>query len=321
MDKNTYLCGQLSEDMKKYLLNLQVIAAEQIHQRYVLIRLTDSQPLPPMQPGQFVEVRVDGSPHTFLRRPISINFVDDVKNELWLLVATVGEGTRYLAQLKPGGHLNCMLPLGRGFTIDHSLLTIDHSPSGIDHSLLTIDHSPSGIDHSDAQPMVNGQWSMVNGQRLLVGGGVGVAPLLYLGKVLSDAGAPPTFLLGARTATDLLLLDEFRRYGRVEVTTEDGSMGQKGFVTNHSILSDEAFGMIHCCGPTPMMKAVAAYARQKGICCEVSLENLMACGLGACLCCVEKVRRHDADGQLHEHNVCVCKEGPVFNVEELRWHN
>ena len=70
-----------------------------------------------------------------------------------------------------------------------------------------------------------------------------------------------------------------------------------------------------------MMKAVAAYARQKGICCEVSLENLMACGLGACLCCVERVRRRDAHGELHEHNVCVCKEGPVFNIDELLWHN
>ena len=271
--------------MKKYLLNLQVIAVHQIHQRYVLIRLTDSQPLPPMQPGQFVEVRVDGSPQTFLRRPISINFVDKEKNELWLLVATVGDGTRRLAQLQPGDQLNCMLPLGRGFTT----LNVER---------LTI-------------PV----------PRLLVGGGVGVAPLLFLGKVLHESGQEPTFLLGARSKGDLLLLDEFRRFGRVLVTTEDGSEGERGFVTNHSVWQNESFGLIQCCGPTPMMKAVAAYASRKGIACEVSLENLMACGLGACLCCVEKVRQRDANQQPIINNVCVCKEGPVFNIEELLWQD
>ena len=86
--------------MKKFLLDLSVKSVEQIHQRYVLIKLTDEKPLPKMLPGQFVEVRVDGSPATFLRRPISINYVDEAQNELWLLVATVGEGTRRMASLK-----------------------------------------------------------------------------------------------------------------------------------------------------------------------------------------------------------------------------
>ena len=103
--------------MKKYLLDLRVKSVEQIHQRYVLIKLTDEKPLPEMLPGQFVEIRVDGSPNTFLRRPISINFVDTEANELWLLVAAVGDGTRKLAQLKPGDMLNCLLPLGNGFTM------------------------------------------------------------------------------------------------------------------------------------------------------------------------------------------------------------
>ena len=106
-------------------------------------------------------------------------------------------------------------------------------------------------------------------------------------------------------------------------------MGEKGFVTNHSVLQNEHFDMIQCCGPTPMMKAVARYAREKGIECEVSLENLMACGLGACLCCVEKVK---VSGETAQHtetsnlksltsNVCVCKEGPVFNINRLLWQN
>ena len=260
--------------MKKYILDLQVKSVERVHERYVLIRLTDDKPLPEMLPGQFVEVRVDGSSTTFLRRPISINFVDKQANELWLLVACVGDGTRRLAELKAGDTLNCVLPLGNGFSLPCD--------------------------------------DVAGHRTLLVGGGVGVAPLLYLGKVLKEKGLEPTFLLGARSAKDLLMLSEFEKYGRVLVTTEDGTMGEKGFVTNHSVLQQEQFDMIQVCGPTPMMKAVARYANEKGIECEVSLENLMACGLGACLCCVEKTK---------EGNLCVCKEGPVFNIKRLLWQS
>jgi dihydroorotate dehydrogenase electron transfer subunit len=97
----------------------------------------------------------------------------------------------------------------------------------------------------------------------------------------------------------------------VFLTTEDGSAGERGFVTQHSLLGRETFDSIATCGPKPMMMAVARYARQADTPCEVSLENMMACGLGACLCCVEP----DAEG----HNVCVCKEGPVFNINRLSW--
>ena len=257
--------------MKKYILDLKVRSVEHLNERYVLIKLTDEQQaLPEMQPGQFVEVRVDGSPSTMLRRPISINFVDRSANELWLLVAAVGAGTRCLTQLQAGDTLNCVLPLGHGFTM----------PQRADERLL------------------------------LVGGGVGVAPLLYFGACMLAFGATPTFLLGARTASDLLLLDEFRRYGEVFVTTEDGSMGEQGFVTNHSVLQQQCFNRISTCGPKPMMVAVARFAELAGIPCEASLENLMACGLGACLCCVEKT----IDG-----NLCVCTEGPVFDTKRLLW--
>ena len=255
--------------MKKYILDLTVRSVENLSPKHVLIKLTDYQPLPEMLPGQFVEVRVDGSPTTFLRRPISINFMDKERNELWLMVAMIGDGTRQLGRLQAGDTLNCVLPLGNAFTM----------PSAKDEKVL------------------------------LVGGGVGVAPMLYLGSVLHAQGIQPTFLLGGRTAQDLLELDIFNKYGRVSVTTEDGSLGEKGFVTNHSVLN-EHFDRICTCGPTPMMKAVAHYAKEHDITCEVSLENLMACGLGACLCCVEKTT---------EGNLCVCKEGPVFNINRLLW--
>lgn len=118
------------------------------------------------------------------------------------------------------------------------------------------------------------------------------------------------FLLGARTGNDLLELEDFKRYGEVYITTEDGSMGEKGFVTQHTLLQARSFSRISVCGPKPMMVAVAKYAMHAGIPCEVSLENMMACGLGACLCCVEKTVRG---------NVCVCKEGPVFDIKDLTW--
>lgn len=145
---------------------------------------------------------------------------------------------------------------------------------------------------------------------LLIGGGVGVAPMLELGAKLKEKGIEPTFLLGARSAKDLLELKMFEKFGRVLTTTEDGSVGEKGFVTQHSVWEKESFDQIFTCGPTPMMKAIAKLATEKQIDCEVSLENKMACGVGACLCCVEDTK----DGHR-----CVCSDGPVFNSKNLKW--
>ena len=142
---------------------------------------------------------------------------------------------------------------------------------------------------------------------LLVGGGIGIAPLYYFAKTI---GRKTNFLLGGRTESDLILLDRFRSVGNVFITTNDGSMGEKGFVTEHSLWNTMKINKIYACGPMPMMKAVAKVAKEKGIWCEVSLENQMACGIGACLCCVENTK---------EGNLCVCKEGPVFNIERLLW--
>lgn len=257
--------------MKKYILDLTVTANEHLRESYALLRLTDSRPLPPMLPGQFAELKVDGSETTFLRRPISINYVDEEKNEVWFLIHEVGDGTRKLGALGAGDKLNVVLPLGNGFTL----------PASPDEKVL------------------------------LIGGGVGTAPLLYLGKRMAEAGNRPAFLLGGRSAGDLMQLELFRALGDVYITTEDGSEGEKGFVTQHSVLRDgPRFDRIATCGPKPMMMAVARYAKAERIACEVSLENMMACGLGACLCCVENT----TDG-----HVCVCKEGPVFNTDRLLW--
>ena len=256
--------------MKKYILDLTVAACERPKDGYTLLKLTDSQPLPPMCPGQFAELKAEGAEATFLRRPISINYVDERANEVWLLIHEVGEGTRCFGRLSAGDRLNVVLPLGNGFTMPEK----------------------------------------VSEKVLLVGGGVGTAPLLYLGKRMAEMGCRPSFLLGGRSGGDILQLDMFRALGAVYITTEDGSEGEKGFVTQHSVLQREHFDRISVCGPKPMMVAVARYAKSAGTDCEVSLENMMACGVGACLCCVENTT---------EGHLCVCKEGPVFNINRLLW--
>jgi dihydroorotate dehydrogenase electron transfer subunit len=206
-----------------------------------------------------------------LRRPFSIHGIDYAKNELHLLIRAAGAGTRWLRGVVPGDVINIMLPLGHGFTIP-------------ERSTLPL---------------------------LLIGGGVGVAPLLYLGEQLVGRGITPIFLLGARTSEGIVRYEEFRRLGEVHISTEDGSMGERGYVTDHSVLRGD-FGFIYACGPLPMLRSVASYASNRGIGCEVSLENRMACGLGACLCCVERT--------LSGH-VCVCTEGPVFNIDQLSWRS
>ena len=252
----------------KQITNFKLVE-KQDYSRSVLLRLRSEQPLPDIAPGQFVQVRVDGSPTTYLRRPISIHDADFKQNEITLLVQQVGEGTRHLASANKGDTINMVLPLGKGFSLPEK------------------------------------------GEKvLLVGGGIGIAPLYYFAKVLNEKGIRPTLLLGGKTEKDLLRLADYQQLGETFVTTEDGSLGEKGFVTQHSVWQQRSFDKIYVCGPKPMMKAVAKLAAEKDVWCEVSLENLMACGLGACLCCVEDT----VDG-----HVCVCKEGPVFNTRRLKW--
>lgn len=262
--------------MGKQIADLLVTANKVLAPGYSLLCLTDTErALPVIKPGQFAQVRAGADGVPLLRRPISINFVDETRNELQILVHNVGKGTAKICAVKEGERLNVLFPLGNGFTMDAS----------------------------------NAPQKKV----LLVGGGVGTAPLLYLGKKLRERGDEPTFLLGGKRERDLMQLSEFEKFGRVFVTTEDGSAGERGFVTQHSLLKSETFDRVSTCGPKPMMIAVARYAAQADIPCEVSLENLMACGMGACLCCVEQ----DVNG----NNVCVCTEGPVFNIKKLKWLN
>ncbi|MGB5989558.1 MAG: dihydroorotate dehydrogenase electron transfer subunit [Marinifilaceae bacterium] len=254
--------------MKK-ILDFKLLTNELLNQDTYLLGLECTETMPDIKPGQFVNVKIDNSTETFLRRPISIHDVDIENNILYLYVKVLGNGTRKMKDAKEGDIINILIALGNSFTMDYT-------------------KNP-----------------------LLIGGGCGIAPMLYLAKdIFVKTENKPTILLGARTSTDLLRLDEFEKYADVYYTTEDGSAGEKGYPTTHSIFSKEQFDFIYCCGPDPMMKAVAKLAKDKEIECEVSLENTMACGIGACLCCVQDTK---------EGHKCVCTDGPVFNIKDLKW--
>jgi dihydroorotate dehydrogenase electron transfer subunit len=255
--------------MTKRIEDLKVIENKRLNNDFFVLELAGDIKIPEFKPGQFAQVKVEGSSDTFLRRPISIHDVDYSKNTFKLLIQVAGKGTKKLSELKSGDSLNLIYPLGNSFSLP-----------------------------SDGE------------QVLLVGGGCGIAPLLYMGRYLKSKGFMPDILLGFRNSSRIIEFDEYLKIGKVFVTTEDGSMGEKGYVTGHSVFSERQYSRIYCCGPDNMMKTIGAYCKKKNIFCEVSLENLMACGIGACLCCVVDTVKG---------NLCTCIDGPVFNVNDLKW--
>lgn len=254
----------------KHIDDFIVISNQGQDNGFAVLTLQGERALPNIAPGQFVEVRVDNVPKVFLRRPLSIHDVNRELNQVKLLVQAVGDGTRSLCALLPGDKLNLIYPLGKGFDMPES------------------------------------------GRVLLVGGGCGIAPLLFLGRCLVEKGFRPRFLFGSRSSASLIALDEYRELGEVLITTEDGSLGTKGYVINHPVLRtfEPDFDWIFACGPEGMLKVLAKYSSERGINCQVSLENLMACGIGACLCCVVSTTNG---------NKCTCVEGPVFDSKLLLW--
>ncbi len=256
----------------KRIEDLKVISNNRLNKEFYVLKLYSDEGIPEIFPGQFAEVRIDGSPTTFLRRPFSIYDVNYKEKTLELLVKIAGKGTLQLSHLEHNQKINLIYPLGNYFS----------SPP------------KEGI--------------------LLIGGGTGVAPLLFLGKYLKEKHKlEPEFLLGYRTSELMVENDRFESVGKLHVTTEDGSYGYKGLVIQHPVLSENLhnLNMIYTCGPEIMMREVAGIAQQYDINCEVSLENLMGCGFGACLCCIVDT--------VDRGHVNTCTEGPVFNTKYLKW--
>lgn len=256
---------------KKFVSDFRVVENKQLNATNFLIRVKSELKLPEINPGQFVNVEIRETDEIFLRRPFSIFEVDYDSNSLSMIIKILGRGSKKLTQIEVGKKISLVYPLGNGFTLPGK-----------------------------------------NDKILLIGGGSGLAPMLYMAK---ESGLPVEnvdVLLGARTKEDHVDVSEYSKYANMHYASEDGSLGEKGFVTQHSVFTTnlQAYNKIYACGPDGMMRAIAKDALKAGVFCEVSLENLMACGFGVCLCCVEPTK----DG-----NKCVCSDGPVFNINDLKW--
>lgn len=256
----------------------EVVENKEIAPGFRQMRLRAPELADAFRPGQFFQLDIsEGGGEPFLRRPFAPSEID--RNGFAFVYAVVGRGTGIMAGLAIGDRVRVLAPLGNGYT-----------------------------------PVEPGR------SVALVGGGCGGPSLGPLAKHLATAGVKTTVVLGAKTAGALLCRDTLARHSRHMVTaTDDGSHGVAG--TAIQALRDRLgahlpdLARIYACGPVPMLKAAAALARQHGIPCEVSLEERMACGFGACVGCV--VETKDADGGIAYRRV--CHDGPVFDAAELAW--
>lgn len=226
--------------------------------------------------GQFVGV-YPVRESTLLPRPISICRIDKEQGLLRLVYRVVGKGTAEFAIYEPGDYLNILGVLGNGFPLDKAA-----------------------------------------GKRvLLLAGGIGIPPLLELSAELGQLSDKPleiSTVLGYRDS-DNFLADEFKDYSKVYIATEDGSAGTRGNVLDAVRENNIHADVIYACGPMPMLRAVKNYAAEQGIKAYISLEERMACGVGACLGCICKTR--EVDEHSHVKNARICTEGPVFDADML----
>lgn len=223
-------------------------------------------------PGQFMHIRSTQENFPLLRRPLSLYDVDKRLGSITLLYRVVGKGTALFSRVKPKGYVDVMGPLGRGFSL------------------------------------------LADSSAILVGGGVGIAPLLFLARELKARDCQVKVLYGVESLPDLVALEKLRSL-EVDLlpATMDGSAGFKGTVVDllEKKVNAPEVDRIYCCGPEAMMNAVATFARNQGIPGEVSLEESMACGVGACLGCARKLKPDEAG------YVKICKDGPVFPIQEV----
>lgn len=229
------------------------------------------------RPGQFISVYSnDGS--RLLPRPISICCIMD--DEIRIVYRVAGKGTDEFSKMQAGEYLNIQGPLGNGYDI-----------AEVNERKVTADGKK------------------IN-KAIIFGGGIGVPPMLELSKQLN---CEKEIVLGYKD--ELFLNKEFEQFGHVTIATEDGSTGTKGNVLDavreHLITGD----VIYACGPMPMLRAIKAFADENNIEAYISLEEKMACGIGACLACVCKTKEKDEHSQVN--NTRICKEGPVFNAKEV----
>ena len=270
----------------------EVVINKKVGPEHFLMRVYVPELTKLAKPGQFVHVRCSSFMDPLLRRPISLHGIDYGRGTVSLLYQVLGRGTRLLAELAQGDEVDIMGPLGKGFSIPDGLRRV-----------------------------------------LLVGGGIGAAPLFPLIQNLKHYNIEQTVFLGARTAEFIIGRDQLVSLGiKTETATDDGSLGHKGFVTDLAceLMQNERPDYFYACGPNPMLRKLVELALEYGIEGQVSLEEHMGCGVGACLACVCKTKgegkqpvngKQPANGYLPEADDFeyrkVCKDGPVFAASEV----
>ena len=228
-----------------------------------------------VKPGQFINIYLNNSAR-LLPRPLSICRADADAGTVRIIYRTAGEGTKELSGYGVNETVFVMGPLGHGFPVEE-----------------------------------------YKGKRvILAGGGIGLPPLIMCAEALAAFGSSVISVCGYRTAGEgLLLFDEFSAYGKCHASTDDGSFGTNGTVIDCMKENSLEADVIFACGPIPMLKAVKKYAASKDIECFISMEERMACGIGACLACVCNTTEKDAHFNVNKKRV--CKDGPVFNAREV----
>jgi len=263
-------------------IKVKILSKKEVAPNIYLMRLASSTIAQQAIPGQFVHIRCSKDCYPLLRRPLSIHRIDKEKGEIFILFQVVGEGTKLLAQRAVRDDLDILGPIGNGFSIFPESKKV-----------------------------------------LMVGGGMGVAPLLALAEESIDQDKKVRTLIGAPGKELVISEDIFKSLGaKVDIATEDGSYKYKGSVTGllTEVISGWIPDQIFACGPKPMLKKVAEIASNTNIDCQLSLEERMACGIGACLGCVCKIKtKNKKEDKVKYEFKRVCVDGPIFKASEVIW--
>ena len=230
------------------------------------------------KPGNFIEIRVSEETEPFLRRPISIYNLNKEQGTLEFIFQVKGKGTKILSKKEVQDKIDIIGPLGYGTFKQEGYKKI-----------------------------------------AIIGGGIGIFPLYELAKEAKNQGKEIAGYLGFRNKEYVMLEKEFKEVtSHLEITTDDGTYGKKGFAINSLIedMEKEKYECIYACGPLPMLRAVQKYANENNIECQISLEEKMGCGLGVCLGCAVKTAKSPKDAPEYFH---VCKGGPVFNARDVEF--
>lgn len=276
-----------------YQIKAKIIANRKITSQYYNLVVDAPQIAKFAKPGQFINVQISEGYEPFLRKPFSIYRIGPPKvkqkSKIELLYKIVGKGTNILSQKKSGECIDIIGPLGNGFILPPERKKNQKQKSGI----------------------------------ILIGGGIGVVPLLFLAECLMNFRSfVVSVLIGIKNKKESLLTCNFDKLNcQVKIATEDGSIGSKGLVTD--LLKEElkvgrssSLFMTYSCGPSLMLKEIAKITEKDKIPAQVCLEEYMACGIGSCLGCAVKIKSEDFPGFKY---VRVCKDGPIFDAKQVIW--